>query len=185
VGTHRISAHLIAVAVLLTSCGGGDAGDDGVLSLEQDDGPTSTAARIAGDEALLEVTQCMRDRGVDVPDIGITAQGELDLSDEALAAVDLESEEFGAAFAECIAAFGASGGFDVEIDPELEAQYQDQLNSFSQCMRDNGITDFPDPRLGADMPYPLAAWVDFSTDPAFQDAVAACDEVFSVAGLLE
>ena len=29
------------------------------------------------DEAVLEVTRCMRDRGLDVPDIGLTADGQL------------------------------------------------------------------------------------------------------------
>jgi hypothetical protein len=177
---------LLVAMIVAASCGGGDeASDDGVLSLEDDDtGAVTSTTRLDADEAVLEVTRCMRDRGIDVPDIGVTADGQLDLRPEDLAGVDVDSEEFQEAFTSCIAVFQLSGGFDVSLDPELEALFQDQLQEFSQCMRDNGVPDFPDPQTGAGTPYPLTAFAEFS-DPAFQDALETCRQTVSFSGFAD
>lgn len=173
----------VAIVLVVASCGGDDNGaDDGVLSLQDDDGAAvSTTSRIAADEAVLEMTQCMRDKGLEVPDIGITADGQLDLRPEDFDTIDVDSDEFQEAFTSCIAIFQLSGGFDVALDPELEALFQDQLQDFSQCMRDNGVPDFPDPQTGTGTPYPLTAFADFN-DSTFQDALEDCRETVSFTG---
>jgi len=173
----------LAIVLIIASCGGDDnGGDDGVLSLQEDDGAgVSTTSRIAADEAVLEMTQCMRDKGLEVPDIGITADGQLDLRPEDFDTIDVDSDEFQEAFTSCIAIFQLSGGFDVALDPELEALFQDQLQDFSQCMRDNGVPDFPDPQTGTGTPYPLTAFADFN-DSTFQDALENCRETVSFTG---
>lgn len=175
---------LILLSLVVTGCGGndGEAEDEGVLTLQDDQGDSvTTTTRLSADEAVLEVTRCMRDRGLDVPDIGVTADGQLDLRPEDLVGVDLESEDFQEAFTSCIAVFQLSGGFDVSLDPELEALFQDQLQDFSQCMRDNGVADFPDPQTGSGTPYPLSAFLGFG-DPAFEEALETCRQTVSFAG---
>lgn len=173
----------LAIALTATACAGeDDSGDDGVLTLQdgRSDSVTTTT-RLSADEAVLEVTRCMRDRGLEVPDIGVTADGQLDLRPEDLVGVDLESEAFQEAFTSCIAVFQLSGGFDVSLDPELEALFQDQLQEFSQCMRDNGVVDFPDPQTGSGTPYPLASFLGFG-DPTFDDAIETCRQTVSFEG---
>ena len=174
---------LIVVALVAAACGGdGDDESAGVLTLQDQEGENvTTTTRLSADEAVLEVTRCMRDRGLDVPDIGITADGQLDLRPEDLTGIDLEGEEFQGAFTSCIAVFQLSGGFDVSLDPELEALFQDQLQEFSQCMRDNGVIDFPDPQTGRGTPYPLTAFLGFG-DPTFEGALETCRQTVSFAG---
>ena len=175
---------ILVIALAATACGGNDESEDeGVLTLqEQDSDSVTTTTRLSADEAVLDVTRCMRDRGIDVPDIGITADGQLDLRPEDLVGVDLDSNDFQEAFASCIAVFQLSGGFDVSLDPELEALFQDQLQEFSQCMRDNGVVDFPDPQTGSGTPYPLTAFLGFG-DPTFEEALETCRQTISFAGL--
>jgi hypothetical protein len=174
---------LILIMLVAASCSGDDdVSDSGVLSLQGDDaGTVTTTARLGADEAVLQLTQCMRDRGIEVPDIGITVDGQLDLRPEDLEGIDVDSESFQEAFTSCIAVFQLSGGFDVSLDPELEALFQDQLQEFSQCMRDNGVPDFPDPQTGSGTPYPLTAFADFN-DPTFQSAIETCRETVSFSG---
>ena len=174
---------LILTSLGAAACGGnGDDAEEGVLSLQEQQGESATTTtRLDADEAVLEVTRCMRDRGLDVPDIGVTADGQLDLRPEDLVGIDLNSDEFQQAFASCIAVFQLSGGFDVSLDPELEALFQDQLQEFSQCMRDNGVVDFPDPQTGSGTPYPISAFLGFG-DPTFEAALETCRQTVSFAG---
>ena len=175
---------VLLLSLLAAACGGDEATDDqGVLSLQDDNiDSVTTTTRLGADEAVLEVTRCMRDRGIEVPDIGVTADGQLDLRPEDLGDVDIDSEEFQEAFTSCIAVFQLSGGFDVSLDPELEALFQDQLQEFSECMRSNGVADFPDPQPGTGTPYPISAFLGFG-DPTFDDAIEICRQTVSFAGL--
>ena len=67
---------ILVIALAATACGGGDdSEDEGVLTLqEQDSDSVTTTTRLGADEAVLDVTRCMRDRGIDVPDIGVTGR---------------------------------------------------------------------------------------------------------------
>ena len=186
---HKMSPFyvVLVLALLAGACSGdGDKQDpEGVLSLQEEAGEdVTTTTRLNADEAVLEVTRCMRERGLDVPDIGITADGQLDLRPEDLVGIDLEGEEFQEAFTSCIVVFQLSGGFDVSLDPELEALFQDQLQEFSQCMRDNGVASFPDPQAGSGTPYPLTAFLGFG-DPIFEGALETCRQTVSFAGFAE
>ncbi len=175
---------VVILSLVVAACGGNsdEADDEGVLTLEDtSDDNVTTTTRLSADDAVLELTRCMRDQGIDVPDIGLTADGALDLNPEDLVGIDLESDEFQNAFTICIPIFQLSGGFDVALDPELEAIIQDQLQEFSQCMRDNGVADFPDPQTGAGTPYPLSAFLGFG-DPVFEDALEVCRQTVDFGG---
>ena len=100
-----------------------------------------------------------------------------------MAGVDLSSREFQAAFASCASILTSAGAFSFDFDPELQAIFQDQLQQFSQCMRREGVPDFPDPIAGTSgIPYPIAAFEDFTSD-AFQSALETCQQQIGFSGL--
>lgn len=172
----RLAALVVGLALVAAACGGGDSTDDGIATL--DDGKdlvtTTTEARLGGEEALLLFSECMRDEGIPLPDIGVDSDGAPLLDPSLLDVIDIESDEFEAAFEECQPILSASQAFSIDIDPELQAQIADQLVVFSQCMRDNGFEDFPDPSLlETGQPYPLSVLTQFS-DPDFEAAVEIC-----------
>lgn len=176
---------LLAIPLALAACGGGEGSGNGVASLETDapELSTTTAAPVAADEALLEFSQCMRDEGIPLPDIPIDADGAPILDPALLDVIDVESDEFNAAFESCQPILAASQAFNVDIDPELQALIMDQLFGFSQCMRDAGFDDFPDPgELGAGRPpYPLSVFAQFD-DPDFEAAIEECQRNLAFPG---
>jgi hypothetical protein len=104
------------------------------------------------EEAALDYVECMRDHGIDMPDPqpggGILVQQGEDGDGEAAAAPVFDDEGFEAADTECQkymeAAFGA-----MEIDPEQQAEMEENMLEYAQCMRDHGI-DMPDPQFDGD-----------------------------------
>lgn len=180
----RLIPTLALFAVLAAACGGGDSADNGIASLDNPGASitTTTAARLGGEEALLQFSQCMRDAGIALPDIGVDADGAPLLDPSLLDVIDVESAEFESAFDECQPILSASGAFSIDLDPELEAQIADQLVIFSQCMRDNGFEDFPDPSLlETGQPYPLSVITQFA-DPEFEAAVEICQRGLAFPG---
>ncbi|MCP3975175.1 MAG: hypothetical protein GY720_11865 [bacterium] len=172
----RIAALLAILALVTAACGGGDSADDGIATLDDGDGlvTTTTEARLGGEEALLLFSECMRDEGIPLPDIGVDSDGAPLLDPSLLDVIDIESAEFESAFDECQPILSQSQAFNIDLDPELQAQIADQLFVFSQCMRDNGFGDFPDPSLlETGQPYPLSVLTQFS-DPDFEAAVEIC-----------
>jgi hypothetical protein len=91
-------------------------------------------------ERALQFAQCMRDHGVDMPDpqfdgdrVGITIGGAP--GDQA------KIEEAQQACEQYAPGIGGGGG---ELDPETA----EQMRAYAQCMRDNGVPEFPDPGSG-------------------------------------
>ena len=176
---------LIALTLLAAACGGGDEADGGVATLDdnQADLTTTTAAPVAADEALLEFSQCMRDEGIPLPDIAIDADGAPILDPSLLDVIDVQSDEFNDAFEKCQPILAASQAFSVDIDPQLQALIMDQLFEFSQCMRDSGFDDFPDPRdiSAGGPPYPISVFAQFS-EPEFEAAIEECQRNLAFPG---
>jgi hypothetical protein len=63
-------------------------------------------------------------------------------------AADDDQEEFEAAMAEC-ERFLEAVRSEIAADPELQAEMQEQMLEFTECMRDHGI-DMPDPQFSDD-----------------------------------
>lgn len=169
----------MAVGLVAAACGGGgDEVADGVASLS-DQATTTIAApdgAISSDEqALLAFTRCMRDEGVDLADPTVDADGNVGFSPAALASLrDIDQDAARAAFTECADHLeGVSLGFELLQD----AQFQDDLVAFSQCMRENGF-DLPDPDFSA-IAEPGGLYGDLidPTDPDFEAAFEACEAV--------
>ena len=185
----NVAAALFAAGALAACGGGGDGASPEVASL--DEGSATTAA--ANDdqaeptpedreEALLEFAQCMRDHGVDMPDPQISEDGNGGILIEQQAGeggIDPESEEFQAAQEECESILEDGMGA-IELDPEQQAEMQERLLEFAECMRDHGI-DMPDPVFGEDGRVEIRADApegggDPREDDDFQAAQEECNE---------
>jgi hypothetical protein len=95
-----------------------------------------------GQEAILAFVACLRDNGIDVPDPQFDAGGgAFGGNPEALASIDFGSSDFLDAMEACQ---GFLEALQPEIDPEQQAEQNEQLLLFAECMRSEGI-DFPDP----------------------------------------
>jgi hypothetical protein len=162
----------LAVPLLLgiTACGDGNGDDeasaDGNTTGEAD-APQSAA------DAALEFAQCMRDEGVeDFPDPEIDDNGGIQLSP---GDIDTDDPEVQAAQDKCQSILDQGQSSDAP-DEGQQAELQEQVLAFAQCMREHGI-DFPDPEVsdnGAVLPQ-LGSGVD-PDSPEFQDAQAACQD---------
>lgn len=181
---------VLALAAPAFACGGGGgaeepAGADGraaeVASLEEGPSEGGETERPSYEEGLLLFTACLRDQGVEAPDIPVDADGRPVLSAGLVEQIDTDSPEFAAAFAACVPLLTLSSPVDLGADPELQAVVQDGLRRFSACMRENGVEEFPDPAPGWDgngSPYPVAEAFDDS-DPDVDAALDACSSLIS------
>ena len=180
----------LALAAPAVACGGGGgaeepAGADDrveeVAALEEAPSEEEEAGRPSYEEGLLLFTACLRNQGIDAPDIPVDADGQPVLSAGLVEQIDTASPEFAAAFAACVPLLTLSSPVDLGADPELQAAAQDALRRFSACMRENGVEEFPDPAPGWDgggSPYPVAEAFDAS-DPDVDAALGACSSLIS------
>jgi hypothetical protein len=168
----RAATAALALPLLLVSLAGvaacgdeADAGDDGVASIDKDkaddDGNESDDSGDGGgatdderpvddaelQDAMLEYAQCMRDHGVDMPDPEFSDDGGVRISagpaDGGEGGPD--DEDFEAADEACQPIIDDAMP-DMEIDPEQQAEMQDQLVEVAECMREKGY-DMPDPEV--------------------------------------
>jgi hypothetical protein len=163
----------LAVPLLLgiTACSDSD-GDDEAAA---DDDTTAEAGEAeepqSGADLALEFAQCMRDHGVeDFPDPEIGDEGSVQLSP---GGVDLDDPEVQAAQEECQSILD-QGQLSDAPDEDQQAELEEEVLAFAQCMREHGI-DFPDPDVsgGGAVTPELGPGVD-PDSPEFQDALEAC-----------
>ena len=122
---------LAALAVIVLSCAG--------CSNAPDDASTGNNTA-ANHETAMKFAQCMRDNGVSgFPDPD--ASGALTIDAVANgSSVDPNSATFKQALSACRDL--EPGGF---MGQKRSAQQQEAALKFAQCIRDNGVKDFPDP----------------------------------------
>ena len=68
---------------------------------------------------MLDFTRCMRDNGVEMPDLAVDADGQARVPTDALASIDTESPEFTEAFVVCVPNLTEAGAVSLATDPEL------------------------------------------------------------------
>ena len=106
-------------------------------------GTTGSAAGAATHEQSVKFAGCMRDNGVaEFPDPDASG----DLTIDAIAngsSLDMNSAAFKQAIGACknLEPAGFTGG-------KRSAEQQEMALKFAQCIRDNGVKDFPDPVNG-------------------------------------
>ncbi|NNE95915.1 MAG: hypothetical protein HKN24_07795 [Acidimicrobiales bacterium] len=161
-----------AVGLLAAACSGqSSATGTGVASLQDEAGtPLGDAAaaetleaaesELSPEDAALAFSACMRNEGVDFPDLAVDADGRLNLR-SGFEGVDQQDEAVLTALETCrplIEEAGFGGGQRASIGENVEIQ--DALVSFSACVRDAGY-DVGDVQLGgpggANQPPPEAA----------------------------
>lgn len=162
----------IALALLLTACGSSEGSTVPTLGDGGGASPSGSAAPQQNqEEAILALTQCLRDKGFDVQDPTFDEEGNPQFGSES--GIDRTDPEVRAALSECQEEVGGGfGGFDP--DAEQQAELQDSLVAFAECMRGQGI-DFPDPDLSGGGGGGRFGDIDL-TDPEIQAALELCQE---------
>jgi hypothetical protein len=191
--TRRWLILIPGVVLAAAACGGG-AASTGIASLQGDEVGTdssTTTTTVDTEQAILDYAQCMRDHGIDMPDpeinsagggVGFTVQAQGDDGEGPDSAQMQAMQEADAACRHFLQ--GAVQQFE---QPDT-AQMQEQMLAFSQCMRDQGVGDYPDPVFsdngGVTLMAPGSDQGGFDpSDPAFQAAQEACQqEVFGGQG---
>jgi hypothetical protein len=147
VSTAVAAAALLGALALVTACSSS---------------PSDETAPAADQEQALAFAQCMRENGVpDFPDPdaeGRFSEGEHDSDDPALRAAQEACRDL------------APGGEHHNLgDPA----FVEQMREFSQCMRENGVPDFPDPDAEGRL---RGAGHEQQGDPKFRAAMETCRE---------
>ncbi|MBB4929603.1 hypothetical protein F4561_000423 [Lipingzhangella halophila] len=155
-----LAAPALFLVLGLAACGGsGDSGGGGGDPVAAAEGGGAEEGPAAMDEEQrLEFSECMRDNGVDMPDSQSNSGG------GAPGGVP-EGPNTEAAIEECEEHLPNGGE-----PPEVSEEDLENLQAFTECMRDNDI-DMPDP--GADGTLNLPEDVDPSSSE-FQDAGEQC-----------
>ena len=143
---------------MLSACGGSSeaAEESEIASLETDQGTVAEQEssgegdeEMSADEAALAFSQCLRDEGLDVADIGVDADGNIDVR-SALQGIDPGSTGFREALESCReilegVGFGGRQGPGGLAD---NTEIADALLEFSDCIRDEGFEDVADLTIG-------------------------------------
>jgi hypothetical protein len=161
-------AALALAGLLLAACGsdgdGADAGSDDVASASDDETNQQDTSDDQADseQELLDWVECMRDEGVDIPDPTRDADGNLVINGDGFSigggdgpSTNDAGDSGGGSDEPSITPEQMEAGEEVcgpppdlgpgDIsDEDLQAMQEDALE-FAQCMRDEGIEDFPDP----------------------------------------
>lgn len=140
----RILVLPLSLLMLLLLSSSGVVAQVATLRTPDPDAEASTAPseELDGEEAILAFVACLRDNGIDLPDPQFGAEGgRFGGNGEGFADIDFMSREFLDAMESCQSLLEA---LQPDIDPEQQAEQNEQLLLFAECMRSEGI-DFPDP----------------------------------------
>jgi hypothetical protein len=189
---------MAALGLLLAACGGGESTRD-IASLQEETADTGSSTTVAAaaaadpEQAMLDFTQCMRDHDTDMPDPQVsTANGGFAFDITIQGEVGAEGGPDSAEIQKMQEAHEACKHFLEGMVQQFErpdmTEMQDQMLAFSQCMRDHGV-DYPDPVFSEDGGVTImgpdeggGGPVVDPSDPAFQEAQEACQEVFGGQG---
>lgn len=159
-------AAVAAVAVILA-----------VTAFDSSDSGGSVTAASDTEQAMLEFARCMRENGVpSFPDPTARPDGTFGFErpqgvptsvlEDALESCQAEARAIGLGA-------GPSGQDDTAV--------RDGLLQFSRCMRDNGVSEFPDPKPGSDLIsglHGLFEGIDQEA-PRVQQAIQACQFILN------
>jgi len=140
----RIKLAIVVALLALGVAGCSDTGGEGVTSAggTTSTQPTSGANSSTGGsemDQLLAYAQCMRDNGVpNFPDPEVGEDGQMQ-------GLDINGDEMDPAAVQAAQdkcrRYLPNGGAPQTMDPER----MEQARRYAQCMRDNGVSSFPDP----------------------------------------
>lgn len=173
---------MIAAGGFALASGGGSDGNDVATANNSNTGgsrnDSSSGSEALTEEQALRFSQCMRDHGLpEFPDPTVDGEGNVQIfrrgADGAPPDIDPQSETFQDALEACRELLPA-----LPFNDENQAELQDQLLELAQCMRDNGVPEFPDPDfsgggLGSGGPGGIFQQLD-PDDPRIRDALEHC-----------
>lgn len=158
----------IAVGLGLSSCGsdGGDATQAGPSAGNQPAGADDETGPFA-------YAQCMRDHGLDFPDPQVSADGGVRITPGS--GNDPNDPKVQEAQDTCQPLL-QQGNRGAALDEDQLAEQQEAALAFGECMRNEGITNVPDPEVNSNggVTGRPGQGVD-PNSPEFQDALAACE----------
>ncbi|MDC3033702.1 hypothetical protein OA181_03370 [Acidimicrobiaceae bacterium] len=135
---------LFTIVLTLSACTIGEEETKGVVSIDENTVSTTIFDEVTFEEGVLNFAQCMREEGINFPDPTFDIDGNPQFDN-----VDVENEEeFEEAFTNCEDILRNALPEQFDLDPEVEAALVDASLEFSQCMREEGISNFPDPTPG-------------------------------------
>lgn len=172
--TFRTLAVLALIALAGAGCGSSSDGDAGDTRTAKPSGGGGGGATTASADKGVRFADCMRSNGVtDFPDP--TGASDQQLA-EAIDALDTTTAAWKRAMGACkdLRPAGLLGG-------KASGEQQDARLAFARCMRENGITDFPDPVDDGPLidtnRIPSANGRGALEIPGFKEAQDACQEV--------
>lgn len=153
---------LVPALVLLAACAP-SAGPSTTVTTA----PTTTTSTVPTmEQAEAAFVRCLGDEGIDLPQTG--EGGNLPLLDRLAPHLDLRDPAVRDVVVACAPLLLLAG--PIESDPEVAELVSAQLAAFAECMRSEGLVEFPDPL--EDGSWPLDE-VPFA-DPRFDDAMTSC-----------
>ncbi|MDP9493610.1 MAG: hypothetical protein M3P87_00075 [Actinomycetota bacterium] len=108
--------------------------------------PTTTSTTTVTGAAVEEFKSCLGDHGVVIEEVPFDATGRPRL-DLVVMTIDFGDPAVAEALAVCSTSLN-TGALDLGAEDELRREINQELSAFSQCMRANGVLDFPDPVPG-------------------------------------
>ena len=127
--TRALAVIAITLAAVLSACGSNGSSPSSASTKS----PSTAATHAASNDPNLVFAQCMRDKGFDVPDTGLTPDNLKDTSDA-----------FNNALNECmVKVSGMTGEDNVANDPAA----REAMVKAAQCLREAGY-DVKDPQAG-------------------------------------
>jgi hypothetical protein len=154
-----LAAVALSALALIAACGSEP--EEGVASTGGAASEEAADEEVSQEEGLQDFAECMREQGVDFPDPD--PDGGFEGAEELREIMEDEPEAV-----EACQEHLASDDQDLD-DPEVQAA----LLEFSQCMRDNGVEDMPDPGEDGFGPTLLE---EGGADPDWDAALEACQE---------
>lgn len=166
---------LAVAAVAAVSVGYGFfSGDDSPAS--NNGKTTTTSSSSEQEQAMLAFTQCMRENGVpDFPDPIANADGTFSIQPPSGAMNQQATQE---AMQGCRSNLE---GVQMGSSAPGTSERQDALLAFAQCMRVNGLPDFPDPVPDKGF-FGMLKGYD-TNSPSVQEAMNACSDELSALGI--
>ncbi|HLF61143.1 MAG TPA: hypothetical protein VI980_08200 [Acidimicrobiia bacterium] len=170
----RRPAALLALLLVVASCTPGPDSPSGTDPLPTSTtAPTTTSTTTTTEAAVEAFRTCLGEHDVVIEEVPLDATGRPRL-DLVVVSVDFGDPAVAGALAVCSESLN-TGALDLGAEDELRQEITRQLNEFSQCMRANGVEDFPDPVPGfAGVGAPFAVAEIPYGDPEMAEAAEAC-----------
>jgi hypothetical protein len=165
---------VVALALVVTACGGDGDSNDGVVSLtpttaqsseSQGSGDSDGMSRKEREQALLKYARCMRENGVNLPD---PVNGRFDLR-----ANRGQERKVAAAQEACRDILKNAAP---KLSEEQQAEVREAALKFAKCMREHGV-DMPDPKFRAGGGVLVQMPPGTERDPDLESAQKACQSI--------